>query len=189
VGFLRLALTPVLILASCSKAPPPASRNLPSEPVQITQFYASPANPPRGQKTLICYGVANATAVRIDPPVETVWPAYSRCFDLVPAKEVSLTLTAERGTEHVSQSVTVKPGPPAVRIVEVSINKLDLMPGEQAMICYKVENAVSVTITPGTVHPDVGCAVEHPMKTTTYTVTATGAAGDTDTERVTARVK
>jgi hypothetical protein len=37
--------------------------------------------------------------------------------------------------------------------------------------------------------PAFGCKVDHPGKTTTYTVNATGAGGDIDTERVTAKVR
>ena len=92
--------------------------------MRITQFYASPAKPPKGEKTLICYGVENATELRLDPPVEKVWPAISHCFDLIPVKPVTYTLTALRGTEQVSQSITVQPGPPAVKLVDV-LGQLD----------------------------------------------------------------
>jgi hypothetical protein len=162
-----------------------------ASPVLITMFYASPANPSSDEKTSLCYGVENATEVRLDPAVESVWPSISRCFE-IPAKAQTYTLTAVRSGERVSQSVTVRPGAPLVKIIEVSINKLDFASGEQATVCYKVKNAVDVTIQPGAWiephRPDLGCIQDRPHHTTTYTVTATGAGGDTDSERVTARV-
>ena len=48
--------------------------------VKILQFYTSEREK-RLAKALLCYGVVNATAVRLDPPVESVWPAVSRCFE------------------------------------------------------------------------------------------------------------
>jgi hypothetical protein len=76
--------------------------------VKIAQFYVENRELPRGGKTLMCYGVVNAASVRIDPPVEKVWPAVSRCFDLAPARTTRYTLTAE-GLDHatVSESVEV----------------------------------------------------------------------------------
>jgi hypothetical protein len=163
------------------------------EKVRITQFYASPANPPKGEKTLLCYGVENATEVRLDPPIERVWPAMARCFDIDSTKTATYRLTAARGSESVSETVTVKPGPPAVKIIEVSINKAQFDSGEMATVCFKAKNAVATIIRPGNwINPHtpfVGCVMDHPRKTTTYIVTATGEGGDTDSERVTAKVK
>ena len=185
-----------LNLAGCTgdpQSPAPAKSGEKTGKVRITQFYASPANPPRGEKTLLCYGVENATEVRLDPPVERVWPAMARCFEIDSAKEATYKLTAARGAESVSQSVTVKPGPPAVKIIEVSINKLQFAPGEPATVCYKAKNAVKTAIEPGTwIDPHTlafGCIADHPRRTTTYTVTVTGVAGDTDSEHVTAKVR
>jgi hypothetical protein len=80
-----------------------------------------------------------------------------------------------------------------VKIIEVSINKLDFARGETATVCYKVKNASTVTIRPGIwVNPHdarLGCIHDQPKQTTTYVVTATGVDGNTDTEKVTAKVK
>jgi Gram-negative bacterial TonB protein C-terminal len=169
-------------------APPP-----PESPVRITQFYAAPPAPHKGEKALVCYGVENADQVRINPPVEKVWPALARCFDYLPVKTTLLTLTASRGAAQVSQSITVEVGPPAVKILEVSISKIEVARGEKVTVCYKSKNAVKASMKPGKVifapRPDSGCVEDRPEKTTTYVVTVTGAGGDSDTERVTARVK
>jgi hypothetical protein len=76
--------------------------------VKILQFYTSAREIAPGGKAPVCYGVVNATAVRLDPPVERVWPAVSRCFEVTPATSTRYTLTAE-GAEHttVSQSIEI----------------------------------------------------------------------------------
>jgi hypothetical protein len=80
--------------------------------VKILQFYTATREIGPGEKAILCYGVVNATAVRLDPPVERLWPAVSRCFDVTPVKSTRYTITAE-GAEHttVSESieVTVRP--------------------------------------------------------------------------------
>ena len=62
--------------------------------LKIIAFYAAPPEIRRGDRTQICYGVANAAAVSIEPPLEAVWPSYSRCVDAKPRKNTTYTLTA-----------------------------------------------------------------------------------------------
>ena len=76
--------------------------------VKILQFYAREREIVPDGKALVCYGVVNATAVRLDPPVERVWPAVSRCFEVAPARSTRYTLTVEgRGHATVSESIDV----------------------------------------------------------------------------------
>jgi hypothetical protein len=76
--------------------------------VKILQFYSSTLEIKAGGKATLCYGVVNATAVRLDPPVEKVWPALSRCFDVTPAKSTRYTLTAEGAKQTaVSDSIEI----------------------------------------------------------------------------------
>ena len=60
-------------------------------------------------------------------------------------------------------------------------------------VCYTAQNATSVRVTPGTaanpLSPEKGCIVDHPTSTTTYQVVATGAGGQTDSERVIIKVR
>lgn len=79
--------------------------------IKILTFYASPAALTRGQKALLCYGVANATAVRIEPNVEPVHPSLSRCVDIAPSASTEYRLTAQDGqgkTETRSLVLSVK---------------------------------------------------------------------------------
>lgn len=80
--------------------------------VRILQFYTTTHEAVSGEKVLVCYGVVNAVAMRLDPPVEKVWPALSRCFNVAPKSTTRYTLTAE-GANHKSVSesleIPVKP--------------------------------------------------------------------------------
>jgi len=180
------------VLAGCSSRP--AEAPAPQRQVRITQFYASPPDPEPGAKTLLCYGVENASAVRLDPPVERVWPALSRCFEIEPEAPRTYTLTAERGNDRVSKMLTIKKGAPLVEILEVRVDAMEIAPGTTMHVCYKVRNAGSVTVTPGAwvtaPDPNRGCVADVQSQTTTYTVLARDADGDIiDGEEVTVRVK
>ncbi len=190
------ALAGCLILAGCGSAPPPkteAKAPPKADPPKIKMFYASPPNPHKGEKINLCYGVENADEVTLDPPVDRVWPSFSHCLEVTPTATTTYTLTAKRGDQKVSQSVTVTSGPPALKLIEVSVNKLEVKPGEQVIVCYKAQNATRVDIKPGTYmtsrSPDGACVTDNPTKTTTYVVTASGAGGQSDSERVTVKVK
>ena len=74
----------------------------------IQSFYATPGQIHRGQSVQLCYGVANAKTVTLEPQSNPVWPSYSRCFDVTPTKTTTYTLTAADAAGHtLSQSLTV----------------------------------------------------------------------------------
>jgi len=75
----------------------------------IQMFYASPPMVKRGEATSLCYGVANAKNVRLEPQDNPVWPSHSRCVDVKPTKDTVYTLTIDDGKgRSLTQSVTVK---------------------------------------------------------------------------------
>ena len=63
-------------------------------PVRILRFYASVGTLAPGQTAQLCYSVENARLVRISP-MQSVWPAQRRCFDVVPEHTTHYTLLAE----------------------------------------------------------------------------------------------
>jgi hypothetical protein len=75
--------------------------------VKIVQFYTGTGTITKGSKALLCYSVVNATGVRLDPPVESVWPAMSRCFEVAPERSTRYTLPAE-GADHKTVSETLE---------------------------------------------------------------------------------
>jgi hypothetical protein len=74
--------------------------------LEIQSFYASPGMVRRGETAQLCYGVANAKKVTLEPWVGPVWPSYSRCLDVSPTKETTYTLTVEDGQGN-SKSATL----------------------------------------------------------------------------------
>jgi hypothetical protein len=75
----------------------------------IQTFYASPGEIRRGQSVQLCYGVANAKSVKLEPQSNPVWPSYSRCVNDSPAKTTTYTLTiADAAGNTKSQSLTVQ---------------------------------------------------------------------------------
>lgn len=157
-------------------------------------FYATAAHPAMDEKESLCYGVENADAVKLEPAVDRVWPTMSRCFD-VPTRPATYTLTAFHGAEKVSQTVTVAPAAPVpskAKLFQISSNPQEIKAGEKVAVCYNAMDAVKVTIEPGEWFgphgPSMGCIRDQPTTTTAYVITATGAGGDRDVQKITVRV-
>jgi len=73
----------------------------------IRALYVSPSTIRAGQSAQLCYDVANARTVTLDPPVAGVWPSHYRCFDVSPKKTTTYTLTIA-GSLGAPQSQSVK---------------------------------------------------------------------------------
>lgn len=111
---LSLLYTGWIFLQRHAYTPPPKPKRADVVPlseygdkVKILQFYTPARQLAPGEKALICYGVVNASSVRLDPPVELVWPAVSRCFEVAPARKTKYTLTAE-GADQTSVSASIE---------------------------------------------------------------------------------
>jgi hypothetical protein len=76
----------------------------------ILAFYAIPASIGRGQSAQLCYDVANAKTVTLEPPAAgDVWPSHSRCVDVKPRKTTTYTLTvADASGKSTSQTAEVR---------------------------------------------------------------------------------
>lgn len=77
--------------------------------LKMLTFYANPGIVARGETGLLCYGVANAASVAIEPAVQAITPSLSRCIEIKPARDTEYTLRARdsKGKEIV-QTVSVK---------------------------------------------------------------------------------
>ncbi|MGC1902433.1 MAG: hypothetical protein WA715_01290 [Candidatus Acidiferrum sp.] len=77
--------------------------------LDIQAFYASPGAVHRGESVQLCYGVANAKTVKLEPQDNPVWPSYARCVDVKPTKTTTYTLTIDDGAGNSkTQSLEVK---------------------------------------------------------------------------------
>jgi hypothetical protein len=75
----------------------------------IQNFYATPGTIRRGETVQLCYGVANAKTVMLEPQSNPVWPSYSRCVDVSPSKSTTYTLTiADAAGNTKLQTLEVK---------------------------------------------------------------------------------
>ena len=75
--------------------------------VRILQYYAREGALHKGESTLLCYGVLNATGVRIEPSIEGVYPAMNRCLEITPKQTTNYTITADGPNGPVTQSVRI----------------------------------------------------------------------------------
>ena len=154
--------------------------------VKILQFYARDGQLVEGRSTVLCYGVLNAKAVRVDPAVEGLSPSLNRCVDVAPLHDTRYTLTAE-GVD--GRSVTASFTLPVVadeemlpRIKSFGIARQGVDRGRKFFVLsFTVENAVTVDIDPPvmpTLHRSpMGQFMVVPDKTTVYTLIVTGKHG------------
>lgn len=77
--------------------------------LKILTFYANPPALKRGSKGLLCYGVANARSIRIQPQFEAVTPSLSKCLEVSPRISTEYTLTA-RDAAGKSETRTIAIG-------------------------------------------------------------------------------
>jgi len=74
----------------------------------IQMLYATPSIR-RGATAQICYGVANAKTVTLEPQSDKVWPSHNRCVEVKPLKTTTYTLVATAADgKSVSQQVTIE---------------------------------------------------------------------------------
>jgi hypothetical protein len=75
----------------------------------ILSFYASPAVIRRGESAQLCYGVANAKTVKLEPQPQPVWPSTAHCVDVSPIKSTTYTLAIEDAAgKTLSQDVEIR---------------------------------------------------------------------------------
>jgi hypothetical protein len=70
--------------------------------LKILNFYASPGAIRRGERANICYSVYGAKSVRIEPPVQALYPAIAYCLQVSPSRSTEYKLVAEDGANHTA---------------------------------------------------------------------------------------
>src|SRR5436309_16115073 len=78
--------------------------------VRFSVFSADAGVLKPGASTQLCYGVLNATTVRIEPPVgEDLKPTYRHCVEIAPKKTTTYTITASNDKgESKSESLIIQ---------------------------------------------------------------------------------
>jgi hypothetical protein len=70
--------------------------------MKIISFYAAPGTIRRGEKTDLCYAVTGAKTVKLEPAVDEVWPALTRCVKASPKHDTEYTFTAVDEAGHTA---------------------------------------------------------------------------------------
>jgi hypothetical protein len=160
----------------------------------ILSFQADPSTINPGEAAVLHWHTANAHRVALDgksvPPAEatTVNPAATTTYTLV--------ATNERGDQD-SKTVTVRvTATPVKPRVEFRAFPTTVMLKQPVRLCWVILNAGSARIDPdvGLLQPNQvrspkDCLSVTPLKTTTYTLTAVGERGATQTDTATVQVR
>ncbi|MBN9663473.1 MAG: hypothetical protein J0H49_35060 [Acidobacteria bacterium] len=165
----------------------------PAKGLGIINFYAYPGAIAEGETTSVCYGVMNAKAVKVDPPVTELSPSFNRCFEVSPERTTRYTLTAEDAkgrTLSRSFDLIVAPEPalaPRIRYFRVRESKVDR--GDTVhLLCFATSNATLVEVDPPAFQASQilqGCFYAVPKQPVTYTLTASGTFGRKVTRHLT----
>jgi hypothetical protein len=144
---------------------------------QILRFEGNPLTIAPGQSSTLSWATNGATSVSISG-VGTVTPNGSTTVS--PTQTTTYTLTASNGSTSVTAPITITvSGAGVPQIVTLVATPQNISPGQSTKICWQVNGATSISITPG-VGSNLNandCATVTPNVTTTYTLTATNAAG------------
>ena len=77
--------------------------------LKILAFGAETGEVAPAGRVVLCYGVSNATQVKIEPAVEPIKPALSHCLDVFPKQTTTYTLKAEDAKGNTkSASLTIR---------------------------------------------------------------------------------
>jgi len=154
--------------------------------LRILQFYPRESVLFEDGRTVVCYGVVNARAVRIDPPIDTLAPSLNRCLEAAPERTTRYTLTAEGAggqTATASFEIEVRADPAALpRITYFRASQARIEDGRRIVkVVFGQQNGDLVEIDPPVFPPLHGAPMGQfyvaPRETTTYVLTVTGKHG------------
>jgi len=124
-------------------------KELDTRELKILNFYTAD-KPVRGEPFIVCYGVLNAVAVTLEPPLAEVAPTLNRCVEVTIRKETELTLTATgKDGETAVASFVIGVSEPRPEFKFVSTSSREIRAGEKFTLCYGVRNATKVRLEPG----------------------------------------
>ena len=165
--------------------------------LKILQFYARDRVVLEGGSTVVCYGVLNARAVRIDPPIAPIDPSLNRCVEAAPERTTRYTLTAEgEGGRSTTASFKIEVRPDAAALPRITYFTAGAPRLEDGRRIFKLAfgqvNGDLVEIDPE-VFPalhgaPMGQFYVAPRETTTYVLTVTGKHGHKATKSLTVSV-
>lgn len=159
---------------ACKGSTTPDVKTLPT----ITSFTATPATIHAGESSTLAWNVSNATTLSINQGVGTVTGATgSRTVSPTATTTYTLTATNSDGTKTATCTVTIALNPPTIDFFTATPASIKL--NDSSMLSWSVQNATTISIDQsiGTVSA-TGTSQVTPLVTTTYTLTATNADGN-----------
>jgi hypothetical protein len=147
--------------------------------VRINRFAATPNSINAGQSAELSWEVENADEVTISPGIGAV-DRVRGTRTVTPTETTTYTLTARNRAGDSTAIATVTVGRPGVRISRFTASAPIVILGESSTLCWDTIDATSAEITPGigAVRPS-GCVDVTPTQTTSYTLIARNAFGET----------
>ncbi len=163
---------------------------------QIGSFAASSPTITAGGSTQLCWTITGATSITIVPSVSggTLNPANG-CVNVSPTATTTYTLTATNsaGQATATATVTVNPAQQLQIVTFDATPRFNVAAGNPVVLGWTTTGASSVVISAPGMNPQTlpanGTYTAHPLTTTTYTLTANGANGQTITATTTVYVQ
>lgn len=145
---------------------------------RILRFEATPTNIVAGESSTLAWATEEAVRVSISG-IGEVPVNGSRVVSPTQTTTYVLTARGADGREVTAPVVVTVTSGNLPRILQFSGTPTSVDPGGAVQLCWNVENATEITITPGVgggLKP-VDCTTVRPNITTTYTLTARNATG------------
>ncbi|MGH9674078.1 MAG: PKD domain-containing protein, partial [Bryobacteraceae bacterium] len=145
---------------------------------RINRFAAVPDRVVAGGASTLSWEVENADEVTITPGIGTV-DRVRGARTVNPTETTTYTLTARNRAGDTTAIATVTVDRPGVRITRFTASAPVIIRGESSTLCWDTVDATSAEITGlGTVRTS-GCVEVSPATTTSYTLIARNAFGET----------
>lgn len=161
---------------------------------KVISLSVTPDLVPANGEAQLCYEVANAERVVIQPNIGERRPATKECLRVTAGETTTYTLTVfgpNGSTTSQNVVLNVEPPAPKAEIVRFEVLRKNGPGGGadvQFQLCYDVRNAAHAEIdndVGGIVLGQDRCQQIKPQQTTTYTLTATGSDGRVVTRQAT----
>lgn len=155
------------------------------DPASITSFAAAPATITAGGNSTLSWAAANAASLSIDNGLGTV---TGTSVSVHPANTTAYTLTATNvaGTSVTAKTTVTVVG--TVGITSFTATPAIITQGQSTTLAWTLSGATSASIDQGVGAVSGSNVTVSPTSDTTYTLTASNAAGSTTTDKVTVRV-
>ncbi len=145
----------------------------------VSRFSASPVAISPGASTTLSWDVTNATHLSLQQIGGSAQTITGASVQVSPTASTTYLLTATDGQSSITlpASITVRPSTPAPLVEQLAIDSSSISRGNSTTLRWTVVNASAISISGVGQVSASGTQTVSPQQTTTYTLTATGAAG------------